>query len=59
MTEIIELEPGREIIVTADNRVDTIWMQMRANKGSLGLQLTRKQAMELRRALFNAVYPTT
>jgi hypothetical protein len=56
MTSLIELGPGYEVIVTADTRTDHLWLKINANRGSIGVKLTRKQAMELRRALFSAVY---
>jgi hypothetical protein len=56
MNSIIELEPGREIIVTSDDRTEGMWLQICAYRGSLGVQLTAKEAIALRRALFEAIY---
>lgn len=53
---ILELSPGKTILISSDPRSDEVWIQLCANKGSLGLSLTRKEAMMLRRALFEAVY---
>lgn len=56
MTRLIDLGEGKQVVVTTDPRSDGTWLQLCANKGSLGLQLTKKQAMALRKALFEAVY---
>jgi hypothetical protein len=53
---ILELEPGRQIVITSDDRADGLWLQICANKGSLGVRLTAKEAIALRRALFEAIY---
>ena len=56
MTSILDLNDGKQAIISSDNRTDTIWLQLYANRGSLGVQLTKKQAVALRKALFEAVY---
>ena len=52
----IDLGNGKQIVITDDPRSENIWIALWANKGSIGLELTKKDAMELRRALFSAVY---
>jgi hypothetical protein len=56
MNRILELEPGIEIVVSSDDRTKGLWLRLCANRGSLGVKLTVKDALELRRALFEAVY---
>lgn len=55
MTRCIELGDGKQIVVNEDggNIRLTVW----ANRGSLGLQLGKKDVVALRRSLFEALYP--
>ena len=53
---ILELSPGKTILVSSDPRSDEVCIQLCANKGSLGLSLTRKEVMELRYLLAEAIY---
>jgi hypothetical protein len=53
---IIELSPGKQIIITTDPRTPGItWLQLCVNGGSLGLQIDKKTAVKVRNALFNAI----
>jgi hypothetical protein len=48
---ILDLD-GKQVIVTRDSRSPDVWIQLCANKGSLGVSLTPEQAKELGLALF-------
>ena len=49
---VIDLENGKQIIVNGDGGIRlAIW----AHKGSLGVDLTKKQASQLRSALLSAM----
>lgn len=53
---IIELSPGKQIIITTDPRTPGItWLQICSNGGSLGLQIDKKTAVKVRNALFNTI----
>jgi hypothetical protein len=49
---ILDLGPGKQVVVTSDPRASDIWLQICANKGSLGVALPPEQAMEIGLALF-------
>jgi hypothetical protein len=49
---ILDLDSGKQIIVTRDPRSPDVWLQLCANKGSLGVSLTQDQAKELGLVLF-------
>jgi hypothetical protein len=49
---ILDLGPGKQVVVTSDPRVSDIWLQICANKGSLGVALPPDEAMEIGLALF-------
>ena len=57
MTFLMELEPGYDVVVSSDTRTDHVWLKINANRGSIGVKLSKKQAQDLRRALYDAVYP--
>jgi hypothetical protein len=49
---ILELSAGKQVIANNDPRSPDTWLQLCANKGSLGVSLTPDQAMEIGLALF-------
>jgi hypothetical protein len=49
---ILELSPGKQVIVNNDPRSTDTWLQLCANKGSLGVSLTPEEAQELGWTLF-------
>lgn len=55
MNHILDLD-GKQIVITSDDRSPTVWLQICSDRSSKGVQLTKKEAMDLRRALFDAVY---
>ena len=56
MTLIIDLGNGKQAIVSSDDRTDEIRLALWVNRGSSGVGMTKKQAIELSRALWDAVY---
>ena len=52
----IHIDLGRQqIVITSDPRSDEIWLQLQAYGGTLGVSLTKKQAVQIRNALFQAM----
>lgn len=49
---ILELSDGKQIVLTADSRTEGIWLQLQANRGSLGVELTKDEAIELSKRLW-------
>lgn len=49
---ILDLGPGKQVVVTSDPRVSDIWLQICANGASKGVALPPEQAMEIGLALF-------
>lgn len=56
MTKVIELGDGKQIVVNEDGGV--LRLTVCACRGALGVQMSKKDAVALRRALFEALYPS-
>jgi hypothetical protein len=46
----IDVSPGKQVTITSE-----LWLQIFANQGSLGVQLSDKQAMELASGIIASV----
>lgn len=55
MTLTIDLDNGKQAVVASDSRTPGIRLQLHANKGSLGVELTKRQAIELNLAIVSAI----
>jgi hypothetical protein len=53
---LITLPDGKQVSVTSDK--GSIWLQVCACRGSIGIQLTRAEAIKLRSALLRAILET-
>ena len=52
---ILETEHGTQIIVSGDDRTENIRLAVWANRGSLGIELSKAEALRLSKALWRAV----
>ena len=50
---VLDFGDGKSATVTADK--GAIWLQLCANRGSLGVQIDRRSAIQLRAALLAAI----
>jgi hypothetical protein len=57
VTRIIQIDHGKQIVVSADDMSEVIYLSLWGSGGSIGLQLDKKLTQELRKALFEAIYP--
>jgi hypothetical protein len=55
MTLTIDLDNGKQAIVSSDPRSKGVWLQLHANRGSLGIELSKRQAIELNLAIVSAI----